>query len=161
MTHTKNNKLWTQTAQHVAMAQWMLDMAQEVNDKYPNLNLSWIPPEDRGPEDDRPFAIVQIDSDGYTIDVIKRLSTFEFHPSFIFNWLYDHDSQRVDVWDAYMKQLKKEEKERQDVVTEHVFKIADQFQHVVKSPLHTYRINGHKVGAENEAPTIGLFDATD
>lgn len=139
---------------------WMLETAQEVNDKYPNLSLSWIPPENRGPEDTRPFAIVEVDRENNIIGVIARFSQLEFYPANIFNWLYEHDSHRVDVWGNLQKQIARDEKEREAKNTEHVYELADQLQHVIKSNLHTYKINGHKVGAENNAPTIGLFDAS-
>lgn len=140
--------------------QWMLETAQEVNDKYPNLSLSWIPPIYRGPEDTRPFAIVEVDRDNNILGIVARFTELEFYPNNIFNWLYEHDSHNVDVWGKYMLELKKEEKEREDSYTQRNYELAEQVYAVANSPLHTYRINGHKVGAENNAPTIGLFDAS-
>lgn len=150
-------RLWTPGSD---APNWMLDLAQEVNDKYPNLSLSFIPPEYRGPEDTRPFAIVEVDRDNNILGIIARFTELEFHANNIFNWLYEHDSHNTDVWGKYMLELKKEEKEREDSYTERNYQLADMLGSVIRSPLHTYRINGHKVGAENNAPTIGLYDAS-
>jgi|SRR5215217_8549895 len=139
---------------------WMLETAQELNDKYPNLSLSWIPPEFRGPEDTRPFAIVQVDRDNNIVAIIARFTELEFYPANIFNWLLAHDTQKTDVWGEYEKALEAEHKEREDSYTERNYQLADMVASVIRSPLHTYRINGHKVGAENNAPTIGLYDAS-
>ena len=139
---------------------WMQQCAQEVNDKYPNLNLSWIPPEFRGPKDTRPFAIVEIDREGNTLGIVARFTELEFYPANIFNWLYEHDTANTDVWGNLQKMIADYQKQKDEEQKERVYELADQFQHVVKSNLHTYRINGHKVGAENNAPTLGLYDAS-
>lgn len=150
-------RLWTPTND---TPQWMLQCAQEVNDKYPNLSLSWIPPDFRGPEDTRPFAIVEVDHDGNITGLVARFSEFEFYPANIFNWLYDHDTHNTDVWANYIKDLADEEQAREKKYTNHVYELAEVLQSVIKSPLHTYRINGYKVGAENSAPTLGLLNAS-
>jgi len=139
---------------------WMQETAQELNDKYPNLSLSWIPPDFRGPEDTRPFAIVEVDRDNNITGIVARFTELEFYPANIFNWLWEHDSHNNDVWGNYMKQLQLERKQREDSYTERNYQLADMVGSVIRSPLHTYRINGHKVGAENNAPTIGLYDAS-
>ena len=153
----EQKRLWTPT--HDA-PQWMLDCAQELNDKYPNLNLSWIPPENRGPDDDKPFAIVEIDRDGNTIGIVARFTQLEFYPANIFNWLWRHDTAYNDVWGDMIKEQEKTDREAKEKLDEHVYELADMVHHVANSQLHTYRINGHKVGAENNYPTIGLFDAS-
>lgn len=150
-------RLWTPGSD---APQWMLDLAQEVNDKYPNLSLSFIPPDFRGPEDTRPYAIVEIDRDNNILGIVARFSGLEFHANNIFNWLYEHSTEHTDVWGKYILELKKEEKEREDSYTERNYQLADMVYSVANSRLHTYRINGHKVGAENNAPTIGLYDAS-
>lgn len=153
----EEQRLWTPGSD---IPVWMLETAQEVNDKYPNLSLSFIPPDFRGPEDTRPFAIVEVDRDNNILGIIARFTELEFYPANIFNWLYDHDTQKVDVWGNYLKELDKEKKQREDSYTERNYQLADMVGSVIRSPLHTYRINGHKVGAENNAPTIGLYDAS-
>lgn len=139
------------------LSQEMIELAQELNDKYPNLNLAWIPPEDRPGNEAQPFAIVQIDSEGNQLGIIKRLSQFEVHGAFIFNWLWENDSQRIDPWDKYMKELQQQQVDQRKKEQEQNFQLAEVVNSVAKSPLHTYRINGHKVGVENNAPTLGLM----
>lgn len=136
----------------------MIDLAQELNDKYPNLNLAWIPPEDRPGNESQPFAIVQIDSEGNQIGIIKRLSQFEMHASFVFNWLWENDSQRMDPWKKYLAELEQQQFTKRKQEQEQNMQLAEVVNAVAKSPLHTYRINGHKVGAENSLPTLGLMD---
>lgn len=137
------------------LSQSMVDLAQEVNDKYPNLSLAWIPPEHRGEGDDRPFAIVQIDENGNQVAIIHRMHQLEVHGSYVFNWLWANDSQRVDVFEQYMNSLQKaaEEKEKQN--KERMFAKAEVIHAIAKSPLHTYRINGRKLGTDNYEPRIG------
>jgi hypothetical protein len=142
------------------LSQEMINLAQELNDKYPNLNLAWIPPKDRPGNETQPFAIVQLDSSGNTIGIIKRLSQLEVHASFIFNWLWENDSQRMDPWKKYLDDMNKAAVEKRKKEKELNYELAEVVNAVAKSPLHTYRINGHKVGAENEFPTLGLQNAS-
>ena len=141
------------------LSQEMIDLAQELNDKYPNLNLAWIPPEERPGNESQPFAIVQINPNtGEQIGIIKRLSQFEMHGAFIFNWLWENDSERMDPWKKYIDDMNKAAVEKRKQEQEANYKLAEVVNAVAKSPLHTYRINGHKVGAENNLPTLGLME---
>lgn len=147
--------LWTPGSQ---LSQEMINLAQELNDKYPNLSLGWIPPENRGPED-KPFAIIQIDREGHQIGVIKPLSQLEVHGSFIFNWLYENDSQRMDPWKKYIEGMENDAKEKREAEKIQNYQLAEVLNAVAKSPKHEYKINGHKIGSENNFPTLGLNDA--
>lgn len=141
------------------LSQEMIDLAQEVNDKYPNLSLAWIPPENRGEGDDRPFAIVQIDENGNQMAIIHRMSQFEVHGSYVFNWLWANDSQRVDVFDQYIESLRKAQAEKEKRDKDIIFEKAEVINAIAKSPLHTYRINGRKLGTDNYEPRIGQENA--
>lgn len=138
----------------------MIALGQELNDKYPNLNLAWIPPENREPEDDKHFAIVQIDSEGNMIAMIHRMSKLQVHGSYVFNWLWENDSQRVDLWDKFQRDVMAEEQAKRQQNKEKVYELAEKLHSVAKSPMHTYKMNGHKIGVENEFPTLGLNDAS-
>jgi len=133
----------------------MLELAQELNDKYPNLSLAHIPVENRGPEDDRPFAIVQIDSEGNIQNVILRLHQLEVHGAYIFNWLYANDSQRVDPWQKYLQTVEQERIAKEKADTEKINEMAEKVHAIAKSPLHTYRINDRKIGTDNYEPRVG------
>lgn len=137
------------------LSQSMIDLAQEVNDKYPNLSLAWIPPENRGPEDDRPFAIVQIDSEGNQKAIIHRMHQLEVHASYVFNWLWANDSQRVDVFQRYIDSLQRAAEQKEKENKEKIFEKAEVIHAIAKSPLHTFRINGRKIGTDNYEPRIG------
>lgn len=140
------------------LSQDMIAIAQELNDKYPNLSLAWIPPTTRLDGESCPFSIIQIDSTGNQIGIIKRLSQFEVHSSFIFNWLWENDSQRMDPWMKYLNELEVEREAKRKKEQERNYELAEVVNSVAKSNKHTYRINGHKVGAENNFPTLGLMD---
>lgn len=139
------------------LSQEMLSLAQELNDKYPNLNLAWIPPEDRQGNETQPFAIIQINSEGEQIGIIKRLSQFEMHGSFIFNWLWENDSQRMDPWKKYLQDMANEEAAKRKKEQEFNYELADVVNTVAKSNKHTFKINGHKIGSDNHYPTLGLM----
>jgi len=151
------DQIWL-AGQGFQLSQEMINLAQELNDKYPNLSLAWIPPEDRGPDDDRPFAIVQIDRMGNQIAIIHRMHQFMVHGAYIFNWLWEHDSQRIDVWDKLQKQIKFEEEQRAKAARERSDERADIIHTVAHSNKHTFKLNGHKIGSENSYPTLGLND---
>lgn len=140
------------------LSQEMISLAQELNDKYPNLSLAWIPTEGRVDGESYPFAIIQIDSEGNQVGIIKRLSQFEMHASFIFNWLWENDSTRMDPWQKYLNELQKSQEEQRKKEQERNYELAEIVNSVAKSNKHTYRINGHKIGAENNFPTLGLND---
>lgn len=137
------------------LSQSMIDLAQEVNDKYPNLSLAWIPPENRGEGDDRPFAIVQIDREGNQVAIIHRMHQLEVHASYVFNWLWANDSQRVDVFQQYIDGLQKAAEQKEKENKEKIFEKAEVIHQIAKSPLHTFRINGRKIGTDNYEPRIG------
>ena len=145
--------LWTPGSQ---LSQDMISLAQELNDKYPNLSLGWIPPEERG-KDDKPFAIIQIDSVGNQIGVIKPLSALECHGSFIFNWLWENDSQRMDPWKNYLEGMARDEEEKRKKESERMHALAEVVHSVAKSNKHEYKINGRKIGSDNSYPSLGLI----
>jgi hypothetical protein len=148
--------LWTPGSQ---LSQDMIALAQELNDKYPNLSLGWIPPEARGNNDTRPFAIIQIDSAGNQKAVIKPLSPLEMHASFIFNWLWENDSQRMDPWKKYIEGINRDEEIKRKKEQDRMFELAEVVHAVAKSNKHEYKINGQKIGSDNNAPTLGLNNA--
>lgn len=140
------------------LSQEMLNLAQELNDKYPNLNLAWIPPEDREGNETQPFAIVQLNNIGETIGIIKRLSQFECHSSFIFKWLWENDSERMDPWAKYLAEMEKDAEEKRKKEQEFNFELADVVNTVARSNKHEFKINGHKIGSDNNYPTLGLMN---
>lgn len=140
------------------LSQEMINLAQELNDKYPNLNLAWIPPEDRPGNETQPFAIVQIDSQGNQVAIIKRLSQLELHGSYVFNWLWENDSQRMDPWKKYLEDMNNAEIEKRKKEKELNYELADVVNTVARSNKHTFKINGHKIGADNHYPTLGLME---
>lgn len=152
-----SDQIWL-AGQGFQLSQEMINLAQELNDKYPNLSLAWIPPEQRGPDDDKPFAIVQIDSMGNQIAIIHRMHQFLVHGAYVFNWLWEHDSQRIDLWDRMQKQIAWEKEQREKKNVELLNEKADLIHTVAHSNKHTFYHNGRKIGTDNEYPSLGLRD---
>ena len=138
------------------LSQEMLDLNAEIAYRYPNLRLAWIPPEYRGDDDVHIFAITQVDSEGNTLAIIKRLSQFECYPDFVLRWLYENDGQRIDPWEKFQAEQQKLAEERRKREKDDIYQRAEVLHAVASSNLHTYRINGRKIGADNELPTLGL-----
>lgn len=154
------NEIWI-AGEGIQLSQEMIDLAQELNDKYPNLSLAWIPPDQRGQNDmQKPFAIVQINSLGQQVAIIHRMHQFMVHGSYIFNWLWEHDSQRIDVWDKLQKQIAFDKAQKEKLDRERMDERADIIHTVAKSNKHTFNLNGHKIGSDNNYPTLGLSDAS-
>jgi hypothetical protein len=138
------------------LSQEMLDLNAEIHARYPNLGLAWIPPENRSAEDTKIWAIVMNDEEGNVTDVITSLSSFECHTGYVLKWLYDNDSTRMDPFEKHMKIIEAEAAARRERDKEDIYERAEVIHSVAKSQLHTYRLNGRKIGAENEYPTLGL-----
>ena len=120
-------------------------LAEEIAYRYRNIRLVFIPESERVGEADKkfPFAIVDID----TGNLIRRFT--EDGPQGVdtaIRWLWENDSQRVDTYakfeaeNAAIKAAQEsEEKDRFEGV-------ADLAAHAIRSPLHTYKHNGVKIG---------------
>jgi len=118
-------------------------VARIVAESYPDLELGWIPPNDRDETDTKPFALIYNDPNGtrYPVSYWREDEIDER----ILVWCYENDLQRRDpnaVYDeikareaaaAYLKA-----KEIEDQAAERW----EFGRSLLKSPLHTYRHNG-------------------
>lgn len=138
------------------LSQEMLALNEEIHARYPNLGLAWIPPENRAPEDTRHWAIVINDAEGNVIDVVHTMSEFECHSAYVLKWLWENDSTRMSPWEKYLKELEQQEAVKRERDREDIYERADVIHTIAKSQLHTFRLNGRKIGADNEAPSLGL-----
>ena len=59
-----------------------------------------------------------------------------------------------------MQDNQREQERRDKLASEKVRELAEVVNSVAKSPLHTYRMNGRKIGIENNYPTLGLNNAS-
>jgi hypothetical protein len=135
----------------------VLDSDICVNEAYPNLRIAYQPTEVRAEHSlDKPFALVD-QLGGF---VIKELSEeMARNTPFILRWLFENDSNRHGEKDLYKNMLKiQEDKEnaRKKEERDHLLERAEVAHAIASSPLHTYRINGRKLGADNEFPTLGI-----
>ena len=141
--------------------QEMLDLNEQIAARYPNLRLAWIPPEDRGADDTLIWAITQVNNAGETIAIIKRMSSFECHPNLVLQWLWENDGHRIDPWKKFLAEQEAAAKAQRERDKEDIYERAEVLNTIAKSGLHTYRINGRKIGADNAVPSLGLDEHDD
>lgn len=122
-------------------------MAQAIAERYPDVRLAQVPNHFRTSAEEFPFALVHY----RTNEVLKELREREVNISFIFQWLYEHDTNARGVKEVYDKMLKdrarikaeKADKNRQNL--EQKLEIVNA---VASSNLHTYKLpSGVKIGA--------------
>lgn len=135
----------------------VMECDAEVNAAYPNLRIAYQPTENRADHSaDKPFALVD-QLGGF---VIKELSEeMARNKLFLMRWLFENDSNRHGEKSLYDKMLKvsaDKEIARKKEERDHLMERAEVAHAVASSPLHTYRINGRKLGADNEFPTLGI-----
>jgi hypothetical protein len=135
----------------------VLECDAQVNAAYPNLRVAYQPTENRAEHSaDKPFALVD-QLGGF---VIKELSEeMARNTPFLMRWLWENDSARHGEKKLYQNMLDaqaKKEQARKQEERDHLMERAEVAHAIASSPLHTYRINGRKLGADNEFPSIGI-----
>ena len=127
------------------VSQRTIELSDELERRYPNLALTWIPPNQRGPEDaGREFAIV----DTYDNDmIIFRFSEDQAHISYVMKWLWDNDADRAgnSVNERLAALAAEGEKARKDKIEEEALIEADFFTTMVKSGKNDFKHNGVKL----------------
>lgn len=134
------------------MSQEHIRIGEEINVRYPNLVLCFIPTEDRETEDEKlyPYGIWDTEQDY----LVKRLKENEMNFHQILMWLYENDSRNFDQFAKFKAELEKEKKVREAKNAEIAAEQADLIYTVANSPLHTFKHNGNKVGVDNNVPTL-------
>ena len=126
-------------------SQRQLDLANEIEARYPNLMLAWIPPEDRGPEDQgREFAII----DTYDNDTpVLRLSEDQCEASFVLKWLWDNDGTREgnSAVDRLAKLEEETARERKSKIEDQALKEADVISTIAKSGKNYFKHDGQNI----------------
>jgi hypothetical protein len=130
-----------------------------VAEAYRNLRIAYQPAEMRAEHSsDKPFAIV----DELGQFVVKELSVEEAkNTNFVLKWLYDNDNERHDEKDLYHKFLKTQQDiadKRKAADRERLLERTEIAHSIASSPLHSYKINGKKIGSDNEMPYLGLWE---
>lgn len=126
------------------MSQAHQNLAQSIAERYPNVRLAQVPLNKR--EIDEPFPFALVDTIG---NVLKELRDSECNISFVYRWLYEHDTAARGVKEVYEKfQAEKKAKERKvtDAIKEKRNENLDIFHSLANSPLHTYRHGDRKIG---------------
>lgn len=134
----------------------MMELAGELQERYYNLKLVWIPPENRGPEDKgREFAIINM-ADNDT--PVLRMSPEQVHRNFIFNWLEENDAEKhgEEILNRMLKDAERAEKAKQDARKEHTAQQADVIGTIIKSGKHGFRHNGVTLNSSPDAARLIL-----
>jgi len=131
----------------MAMSQDHQMLAQAIAERYPNVRLAQVPNHFRTAAEEFPFALI----DYRTKEPLKELREREMTISFIFQWLYEHDTQARGVKEVYEKMLKDRERIKKDKRDKHRENLENKLeivQAVASSNLHTYKLpSGVKIGA--------------
>jgi len=120
-------------------------LAQSIAERYPNVRLAQVPLNQRAANEEFPFAL----TDAITGQVLKELRENECNISFVYRWLYEHDTQARGVKEVYAKYKAEQErraKEKNDKVMEKHHENLDIFHTIARSPLHTFRHGDRKIG---------------
>lgn len=120
-------------------------MAQAIAERYPNVRLAQVPNHFRTAAEEFPFALVH----ARTNDVLKELREREVTISFIFQWLYEHDTQARGVKEVYQKYLDDKARHAKEVKYKQNQQLGEKLefvQAVAKTNLHTYKHDGRKIG---------------
>jgi hypothetical protein len=126
------------------MSQAHQNLAQSIAERYPNVRLAQVPLNRRDINEPFPFALV--DTFG---NVLKELREAECNISFVYRWLYEHDTNARGVKAVYEKfQAEKARKAKivQDGIKEKRHEDLDVFHTIANSPLHTFRHGNRKIG---------------
>lgn len=126
------------------MSQAHQNLAQSIAERYPNVRLAQVPLNRRDINEPFPFALVDLHG-----NVLKELREAECNISFVYRWLYEHDTAARGVKEVYQKfQAEKARKEKvvQDAIKERRNADLDVFHTIANSPLHTFRHGDRKIG---------------
>lgn len=118
-------------------------MAQAIAERYPNVRLAQVPNHFRTTAEEYPFALVDANSNA----VLKELREKEVTISFIFEWLYEHDTQArgvKEVYEKYIKDKERKAKAKKDAALDHMNANLDVVHSMANSPLHTFKHGDRK-----------------
>jgi hypothetical protein len=120
-------------------------LAQSIAERYPNVRLAQVPMSARDAKEEFPFALL----DARTGEVVKELRDRECNINFVYQWLYEHDTQARGVKAVYEKYLKDKQAIRnaKEYASKQEFHENVEIAHAIaKSPLHTFRHGDRKIG---------------
>lgn len=111
-------------------------IAEDINRKYENLKLIWIPMGKRTKDDTHPYAIV----DTQTGFVIKEFTDISIHEAM--KWLWENDSQRIDTYKKHIAEKEALAKQAREYTAEADNQKLDLAASILGSKLHTFKHAG-------------------
>lgn len=111
-------------------------IAEDINYKYPNLKMIWIPVSQRTAEDKEYYAVVDMQS-GHVIKAFNDLDIYD-----AMQWLWENDSQRVDTYAKHMKEKAEAAKLQRTIHDEANGAKLDLAASILGSKLHTFKHDG-------------------
>ena len=118
------------------LPQSIQNIAEDINFKYPNLKLIWIPISQRTAEDTEYYAIVDLNT-GHVIKAFNDLSI-----NTAMQWLWENDSQRIDTYQKFLNEKATHEKTVRDAAIAKDEAKLDLAGAVLGSKLHTFKHDG-------------------
>lgn len=121
-------------------------LAQSIAERYPNIRLSQVPMNERSAREEFPFAL----TDAVTREVIKPLRESECNISFVYKWLYEHDTQARGVKEVYAKYQADKERmrlERERPKKEELMQNLDVVNTMARSEKHYFKHGDRKFGS--------------
>lgn len=118
------------------LPQSIQNIAEDINYKYPNLKLIWIPISQRTPEDTEYYAIVDMNT-GHVIKAFNDLTIGD-----AMKWLWENDSQRIDTFQKHMKEREEAAKVQRAIHDEENGQKLDLAATILGSKLHTFKHDG-------------------
>lgn len=138
-----------------------LEMSEVINRKYFNVEIGMLRAEDHLNENskDHPFCLFLVTGD--TVQPIKYLKEEEMDLGYLLWWLEKNgttDKSPDDHFKEMLADIEKHSIEQKKIQAEATAEQADLLASIASSPLHTYRHNGNKIGADNNVPTLKKRD---
>ena len=140
------------------LPQEYIDMSLHINSIYSNLEIGMFRDDNHTNEQSasHPFCLMEVRPNGETKPV-KYLREEEMNLGYLLWWLDKNGTVNKTAeqhFNELMADIKKHEAAQKAIRAEKQAEEVDLLASVMTSPLHTYRHNGNKIGADNNVPTL-------
>lgn len=134
-----------------------IEMSETINRKYYNIEIGMLRAEDHLNENskDHPFCLFIVNGDN--VQPIKYLKEEEMNIGYLLWWLEKNgttDKSADDHFKEMLDDIQKQAIAQKKIRAEQTAEETDLLATIASSPLHTFRHNGNKIGADNNVPTL-------
>lgn len=140
------------------LPQAYVDMSLHINEMYTNLEIGMLRNDAHINEEakDHPFCLMMINGDG-SVKPVKYLKVEEMSLGYILWWIDKNGTKKKSAdehFKEYLNDLVAQQTIERKAREEQSAEEADLLTTIHTSPLHTFRHNGNKIGADNNVPTL-------